>query len=77
MVLLRKECPFLQLQVVLLLLLVGLRSRLLLELMVLGLPSTPATLVLRRVDFSVSSIDLDTDGNIDGDISMVSFVKRF
>ena len=74
---LRKECPFLQLQVVLLLLLVGLRSRLLLELMVLGLPSTPVTLVLRRVDFSVSSFGLDTDGNIDGDISMVSVVKGF
>ena len=77
MVLSRKESPFLQLQGLLLLLLAGLRSRLLLELMVLGLLSTPVTLVLRRVDFSISSVDLDTDGNIDGDISMVSFVKRF
>ena len=45
--------------------------------LVLGLPSTLVTVVLRGVDFSVSSFDLDTDGNIDGDISMVSFVKRF
>ena len=36
--------------------------------------STPVTLVLCRVDFSVSSFDLDTDGNIDVDISKVSFV---
>ena len=70
MVSLCKESPFLQLQGLLLLLLVGLRSRLLLELMVLGLPSTPVTLVLWRVDFSISSFGLDTDGNIDG-------VKRF
>ena len=73
---LRKESLFLQLQV-LLLLLVGLRSCLLLELMLFGLLSTPVTLVLCRVDFSVSSFDLDTDGNIDVDISKVSFVKRF
>ena len=71
------ESPFLQLQVLLRLLLVGLPSRLLLELMVLGLLSTLVTLVLWRVDFSVSSFDLDTDGNIDVDISKVSFVKRF
>ena len=72
---LRKESPFLQLQVLCLLLLVGLRSRLLLELMVLGLPSTLVTLVLCRVDFSVSSFDSDTDGNINVDISKVSFDK--
>ena len=77
LVLLRKESPFLQLQVLLLLLLVGLQSRLLLELMVLGLPLTLVTLVLRRIDFSISSFDLDTDGNNDDHISMVSFVKRF
>ena len=68
MVSLCKESPFLQLQGLLLLLLAGLRSRLLLELVVLGLLLTPVTLVLGRVDFSISSVDLDTDGNIDGDI---------
>ena len=76
LVLLSKESLFLQLQA-LLLLLVELRSCLLSELMLFGLRSTPATLVLCRVDFSVSSFDLDTDGNIEIDILKVSFVKRF
>ena len=47
------------------------------ELMVLSLPLTPVTLVLRRVDFSVSSFDLATDRDINVDISKVSFVKGF
>ena len=42
-----------------------------------GLLSTPVTLVLCRVDFSVSSFNLDTDRNINVDISKVSFVKMF
>ena len=59
----------------LLLLLAGLRSRLLLELTIFGLLSTPVVLVLCHVDFSDSSFDLDTDRNIGGNILMASFVK--
>ena len=64
-------------QGLLLLLLAGLWSLLLLELTIFGLLSAPAVLVLCRVDFSVFSFEMDTDRNIDGDISMASFVKRF
>ena len=71
-----KESQFLRLQVFLLLL-VGLWSCLLSESILFGSLLTTVTLVLSRVDFSVSSFDLDTDGNIDDDFSKVSFVERF
>ena len=50
---------------------------LLLELMVLGLPSTLITLVLWRVDFSVSSDDLSGGENIDGDIFSDGFQLKY
>ena len=77
MIWLRKESPFLQLQALqFLLLLVGLQSSLLFELMVLGLPSILTTLVLWRVDFSVSSLACPQMRNIDVNISKMSVVKR-
>ena len=50
---------------------------LLLELMVLDLPSTLITLVLWRVDFSVSSCDLPGGENIDGDIFKDDFQLKY
>ena len=45
--------------------------------MVLDLPSTLITLVLWRVDFSVSSCDLPGGENIDGDIFKDDFQLKY
>ena len=48
-----------------------------LELKVLDLPSTRITLVLWRVDFSVSSCDLPGGENMDGDIFKDAFQLKY